>query len=228
MVERCGGVFVVSREYGIDGEGQQMIGAETHIDGAQVLHAAHEEPGAEEQQHAEPDLDPDEDFLHPGLARCCGAHLLLQGSGQVGTPEFHRRHQAEHQAGQNANDEIEGKDAQVKARTEGMQVRIAEHALDQHAGQFGSQRQSQQAAADTQQHALHQKLLHDATALRAQRVTYRHLARSPGSAHQQQAGKIGTGDDDDQHHHAHDDEQRCAYLVAQGREAAAGVEQRDL
>ena len=99
MVQRGCCVLVIARQHRIDGEGQQMVGTETHIDRAKVLHGAHEEPCAEEQQHTQTDLYADEDLLDPGLPCRRGAYLLFQSRRQVGTPELQRRYQAEHQSG---------------------------------------------------------------------------------------------------------------------------------
>src|SRR6185437_11078969 len=92
-----------------------MIGAEAGIEILQVVEAAREQAGCDQQQKRKRDLPNDERFSKTSLGRAAlqDGGLFLENRSEIGTSRLKRRSKPEKQAGQQSHRESEGDDAKI-------------------------------------------------------------------------------------------------------------------
>src|SRR4051794_39643725 len=116
VVELYSPLRLVAIERGVHLKGDELAGFfETSVSSLEILQAAHEESGSEQQQEAEDDLSGDESLAQKErtTGACNGAHSVFQRCPQIGTAGSQGGSESENQAGQNGEPHGEGEDAQI-------------------------------------------------------------------------------------------------------------------
>jgi hypothetical protein len=117
----------------------------------------------------------------------------------VPRPDDHRRHQAEHEAGDECERGRESEHCRVQ-RGVGHPWNLTRAERDQAAHAGEPQREPARRAQRCEHHAFREQLPDQSPLTGTERGADRQFARTPGCAHQQQAGDVGAGN---QQHHQH-------------------------
>ena len=194
---------------------EQVAGVEAGINPAQAVQAAHQQAGANQQHQRQRDLRHDQQVAYAPVhsRRTAAAGPLFEASLASRPVICH--------AGANAAARpVTIESAAAKARTRPSTATSCARGSARRTGHervdaVGSRQEAGDAAADTEQHALGQQLLHDAQPAGAERPAQRNLPGAPVSPHQHQVGEVGAGDEQHQGDGAEQDEQRRARVTDQ-------------
>ena len=202
---RAGGVAILRQD---DLREQQMIRAESRIDGGESRKRANEEAGANDEECGQRDLK-----SHDGLP---DGRAALDAVGNL------RAHGRE--CGREAEQQARG-DRDQRGKTEYLPVEVRREPRDGAASDVG-ERQSGGAANRREQQALDQHLPQNARPPGAEREAHAHLALPPRSAREHQRGDVGAGEKKDQTEKEHQHRDGGGEDLLLREQAAAAVAQR--
>lgn len=206
-----------------------MVGSESDIDCAQPRKSSEKEPRSDDQQRGQRNLKADQSLAaHAFVPPRRGLRILFEAMVQLRARRVQGRSQAEQNSGQRRDAYGKCKDRPVKMDVKiRMLPRIGDHPGQDVASEIAGDQPSG-AAKRRQQEALHEQLANDASAARAQRQPYAHLALSLCSARQHQVGNIHPPE---QQHQANQNHQHChgpGELLLLFKQAAAAIAQVEL
>jgi hypothetical protein len=215
-VQSLGLVRLVTRQLRIDCKREEVIGGKAHVYRLQIVQRPYKQTGAYKQDQAHAHLHRNRD---PAEAQCpsrSGYRLLLQRWRQIRTPELNRRSNAEDQAHDQRQPEVESQYMQIWLRRKRHDaVGIGKCLADEQRRCLGSNGQTEHSAQYAEQQSFTQQLLDDPTAARTHGVAHRHLLHPRSRAHKQQRGYIHRRHHRHQEHHRHHDQHRRPVLVEQ-------------
>ena len=191
----------------------------------QILEAADEEPGAEEQQEAERDLRGHQSLSQEQRPAGAGdrAHRVLQRRPRIGPARAQRRQQPEDDASQARQAEGERQNSQIRFGTDEERLPVGWDERQQTLRQHERERQAGHAAGERQDQALDEQLAHQPAARRAEREAHGNLLLPHEASSDQQVRHVGARDEEHQADHAHQHDERRREVVAQRRIAHRGA-----
>ena len=221
LVEGAGPRLVVAAERRRDLERDQVVHRDAGFGALQVLQAAHEEAGAEQQQEAERDLCGDEPLAEE--ERAAGARHraggVLQRDPRIGAARAECREQTEDHAGRDRERHRERENPQIRCRIDEQRLTLGRHQREERLGQRNRQPHAERAAGNREHEAFGQELPNQLAAASAERQPHRDLALPHDAARDQQVRDVGAGDQQHEPDHAHQDDERRREFVAEARVA---------
>ena len=201
---RAGGVAILRQD---DLREQQMIRAESRIDGCQAGERSNEEPGGDNQKRRQRDLESDD--------RSSNGVASLDAVGDLRAQGRERRREPEEQAGD---------DRDRRGKPENLPVEVR-RVLRDGASSCISERESREAADRREEEAFDEHLTEEASAPGPEREPHAHLPLPPCAARQHQRGDVRAREQQDQskEHHQHGDGRGERLLLRE--QAAAAVAQ---
>ena len=153
--------LVVAVQARVDLERDEVLGlADAGVGAAQVLQAAREEPGAEEEQETQRDLRGDQALAKDQRLIAAGDRPdgVLERLPRIGTAGAQRRQQAEDDAGDQRHEEGEGEDPQIGCRLDQQRAAFGRDEGEQRPGEEHRQGHADHATEERQDQALDQEL----------------------------------------------------------------------
>ena len=209
---------IVAAERRRELERDQVVERDAGVGGLEVLQAADEQPGAEQQQEAERDLRRDQPLAQEQRSAGAGdrADRVLQRRPRIRTAGAQRRQKPEDDAGQEGQAEREGEDAAVGRRLQSNRLAVGRARTRAAPWVSATATATPTHAADRRQHeTLDQQLAHQLTARGAERQPDRDFLLPHEAARDQQVRDVGAGDQQHESDHAHQHDQRRREVVAQ-------------
>jgi hypothetical protein len=187
----------------------------------QVLEAANEQAGPEQQQETQGDLRRDQPLAEQQRPAGPGdrTHGVLERRPRIRTAGLQCRQQAEHDAGEHGERDGEGEDAEVRGGGDEQRCSLVGHQCQQRSRQHRRQAEAGDPSDQREDQAFDQELPYQLAARGAERQAHGDLLLPHEAARDQQVGDVGAGDQQDQTHHRHQDDQRRREIVAEPGES---------